>query len=76
LLRGTVTSNPIFARDGKSFYYAIAFHGEVTFHRQAWKEGKSIGARQVALKISFAFSKNYIGNAYGCPTGLLVSGCP
>jgi serine/threonine protein kinase/Tol biopolymer transport system component len=64
LLRGTVTSNPTFARDGKSFFYAIASRGEVTIHRQAWKDGRSIGAPQVALKIPFAFSDTYNGNAY------------
>jgi hypothetical protein len=65
LLRGTVASNPTFARDGKSFFYAIASRGEVTVHRQAWKDGKSIGAPQVALKIPFTFSDTYNnGNAY------------
>jgi tRNA A-37 threonylcarbamoyl transferase component Bud32 len=64
LLRGTVTSNPTFARDGKSFFYAIASRSGVTIHRQAWKNGRSIGAPQVALKIPFAFSDTYNGNAY------------
>jgi serine/threonine protein kinase/Tol biopolymer transport system component len=64
LLPGTVTSNPTFARDGKSFFYAFASRGEFTIHRQAWKEGRTIGVPQVALKIPFAFSDTYNGNAY------------
>jgi serine/threonine protein kinase/Tol biopolymer transport system component len=64
LLPGTVTSNPTFARDDKSFFYAIASRGEVTIYRQTWKEGKTIGAPQVALKVPFAFSQTYNGNAY------------
>jgi serine/threonine protein kinase len=64
LLPGASTSNPTFARDGKSFFYAIASRGDVTIYRQAWKDGKIVGAHQVALKVPFAFSQNYIGNAY------------
>jgi Tol biopolymer transport system component/predicted Ser/Thr protein kinase len=65
LLPGTVTSNPTFARDGKSFFYSITSRGEVTIYRQAWKEGKTIGAPQVALKVPFAFPLTYAnGNAY------------
>jgi Tol biopolymer transport system component len=64
LLRGTVTSNPTFARDGKAFLYAIASRGEVTIYRQVWADGKTIGAPQVALKVPFAFSQFYNGNAY------------
>ena len=55
LLPGIVTSNATFARDGKSFLYAVASRGEVTIYRQPWKDGKSIGAPQVALKVPFAF---------------------
>jgi serine/threonine protein kinase/Tol biopolymer transport system component len=64
LLPGTVTSNPTFARDGTSFFYAITSRGEVTIYRQAWKDGKTIGARQVALKVPFTFPVSYNGNAY------------
>jgi len=64
LLPGTLTSNPTFARDGKSFFYAIASRGEITIYRQTWKDGKTIGTPQVALKIPFAFSQTYNGNAY------------
>ena len=55
LLPGVVTFNATFARDGKSFLYAVASRGEVTIYRQPWKDGKTIGAPQVALKVPFAF---------------------
>jgi hypothetical protein len=64
LLPGVVTFNATFARDGKSFLYAVASRGEVTIYRQAWRDGKTIGAGQVALKVPFAFPLMYAGNAY------------
>ena len=64
LLPDTLTSNPIFARDGKSFFYVIASRGKVTIYRQPWKDGKILDAPQVALKVPFAFSQTYNGNAY------------
>ncbi|HEV2495999.1 MAG TPA: protein kinase [Terriglobia bacterium] len=65
LLPGVVTFGLRFAPDGKSFLYAVASGGQVTFYRQAWSEGKLIGKPQVALKLPFAFrlaSSN--GNAF------------
>jgi hypothetical protein len=53
-----------FARDGKSFLYAVASRGEVTIYRELWRDGKLIGAPQVALKVPFAFPLQYNGNAY------------
>jgi len=64
LLPGVVTVGATFALDGKSFLYAVASRGEVTFYRQPWKDGKTIGPPQVALKVPFAFPLAYIGNAY------------
>jgi hypothetical protein len=65
LLPGVVTFTAIFARDGKSFLYAVASRGEVTIYRQPWNDGKLIGAAQVALKVPFAFPLDYAGgNAY------------
>ena len=64
LLPGVVTYSATFARDGKSFLYAIASRGEVTIYRQPWKDGKTIGAPQVALKVPFVFPLSYKGNAY------------
>jgi serine/threonine protein kinase len=53
----------IFAPDGKSFLYAVAFRGEVAIYRQPWKDGRVIGTPQVALKLPFAFPLSY-GNTY------------
>jgi serine/threonine protein kinase/Tol biopolymer transport system component len=64
LLPGVVTIGAIFARDGKSFLYAVASHGEVTIYRQPWKDGKLTGSSQVALKVPFVFPLVYQGNAY------------
>ena len=65
MLPGVVTFNATFARDGKSFLYAVASRGEVTIYRQPWRDGKLIGAPQVALKVPFAFPLDYAnGNAY------------
>lgn len=64
LLPGVETFYVRFARDGKSFLYAVAAPGEVTFYRQAWRDGKVIGKPEVALKLPFAFPLSYQGNAY------------
>jgi serine/threonine protein kinase len=64
LLPGVVTFTVNFARDGKSFLYAVALRGEVTIYRQPWKDGKAIGSPQVALKVPFTFPLVYGGNAY------------
>ena len=64
LLPGIVTFGATFARDGKSFLYAVASRGEVTIYRQPWNVGKLIGSPQVALKVPFAFPLLYSGNAY------------
>jgi serine/threonine protein kinase len=64
LLPGVVTLPSTFSRDGKSFLYAVASRGQVTMYRQPWKDGKTIGAPQVALKVPFTFPLEYHGNAY------------
>jgi serine/threonine protein kinase/Tol biopolymer transport system component len=64
LMPDVVTANVFFARDGKSFLYAVASRGEVTIYRQPWTGGKLVAAAQVALKIPFAFPLEYGGNAY------------
>ena len=57
--------SPEQARDGKAFFYSITSRGKVTVYRQAWKDGKNIGAPQVALKVPFIFPPFYAGgNAY------------
>jgi TolB protein len=70
LLAGVETFTPRFARDGKSFVYAIAAPGEVTFYRQAWRDGRVVGKPEVALKLPFAFPLVYGGNAYDFPRDL------
>jgi serine/threonine protein kinase/Tol biopolymer transport system component len=55
LLPGVATGMTWFAGDGKSFLYAVPSRGKVTIYRQPWKDGKTIGAPQVALKAPFAF---------------------
>jgi serine/threonine protein kinase/Tol biopolymer transport system component len=63
LLPGVVTFGAIFARDGKSFLYEVSSRGEVMIYRQPWRDGKLIGAPQVALKVPFAFPLSYDTNA-------------
>jgi serine/threonine protein kinase/Tol biopolymer transport system component len=63
LLPGVVTFGATFARDGKSFLYEVSSRGEVMIYRQPWRNGRLIGAPQVALKVPFAFSLSYDTNA-------------
>jgi hypothetical protein len=44
--------------------YAAATRGEMTVYRQPWLDGKLTGPVQVALKVPFAFSISFGGNAY------------
>jgi serine/threonine protein kinase len=64
LLPGVVTFSILFARDGKSFLYAIPSRHDVTVYRQNWQTGKLVGQPQVALKLPFAFPLVSGGNAY------------
>jgi len=64
LLPGVETFLVRFARGSRSLLYAVATRGEVTFYRQAWRDGKLIGKPEVALKLPFAFPLEYQGNAY------------
>jgi Tol biopolymer transport system component/predicted Ser/Thr protein kinase len=65
LLPGVTTFGVSFARDGNSFLYAVASRGEVTIFRQSWRNGKTTGVPQVALKVPFTFPLRYgEGNAY------------
>jgi hypothetical protein len=61
LLPGVATDTAFFAGDGKLFLYAIASHSQVTIYRQPWRDGKTIGAPQVALRVPFAFPLDYAG---------------
>jgi hypothetical protein len=64
LIPGVVTFSILFARNGKSFLYAIPSRRDVTIYRQNWQAGKLIGQPQVALKLPFAFPLVSGGNAY------------
>ena len=59
LLPGAASFGAWYARDGKSFLYSVTSRGEATIYRQPLKDGKIIGAPQVALKVPFAFPLNY-----------------
>ena len=73
LLSGVVTFLPSFARDGKSFLYAVASREEVTIFRQPWRDGKLTGATQVALRVPFAFPLDYAGgNTYDFSADLSI----
>ena len=64
LLPGVIAYGTHFTHDGKSFLYPVASRGEVTIYRQPWRQGKLIGAAQVALKVPFAFPLDYAGGGY------------
>jgi Tol biopolymer transport system component len=64
LVPGVVTFSILFARDGKSFLYAIPSRHDVTIYRQNWQAGNVVGQRQVSLKLPFAFPLVSGGNAY------------
>jgi len=67
LLPSVITSNAVFARDGKSILYAASPRGETVIYRQLWKEGKTLGVPQVALRVPFALvlvSGSSSGNGY------------
>ena len=64
LIPGVFTFGTLYAPDGKSILYAAATRGEMTVYRQPWLDGKLTGPVQVALKVPFAFSISFGGNAY------------
>jgi Tol biopolymer transport system component len=59
LLPGIATAGAKFASDGNSFLYGVRTGGEYSIYRQPWKDGKTIGAPQVALKVPFVFNLEY-----------------
>jgi serine/threonine protein kinase/Tol biopolymer transport system component len=64
LIPGALTFGALFAPDGKSILYAVATRGEMNVYRRPWLDGKLTGPVQVALKVPFAFSISFGGNAY------------
>src|SRR5262249_27403198 len=63
LLPGVETIYATIAPDGKSFFYAVSSRRETSIFRQLWKDGKTIGAPQVALKVPFALPTFYENHA-------------
>jgi serine/threonine protein kinase len=61
---GITTFLTMFAKDGKSFLYTLAAHGETTIWRQPWRNGVAVGAAVPAFKLPFALREDYGGNAY------------
>ena len=62
LLPGVETLYATIARDGESFFYAVASRRETSIFRQLWKDGKAIGTPQLALEVPFAFPAFYAGH--------------
>ncbi|MGC2732498.1 MAG: protein kinase [Candidatus Acidiferrales bacterium] len=64
LVTGVVTFGVVFAKDGKSFTYAVPSQHDVPIYRQGWQDGKLVGKPQIALTLPFAFPLVSGGNAY------------
>jgi hypothetical protein len=54
----------MYSRDGKSYLYSLASHGQTTVFRQPWRNGIPIGSPVPALKLPFALREDYGGNAF------------
>jgi serine/threonine protein kinase len=52
------------APDGKSLLYAVEGKKEILFYRVPWEDGKLTGPPEMAMKVPFAFSFEFMGNAY------------
>jgi Tol biopolymer transport system component len=57
LKSGITTYLTMFAKDGKSFLYSLASHGETTIWRQPWQNGEVIGAPIPAFKLPYCFAR-------------------
>jgi serine/threonine protein kinase len=64
LVPGVTSFLPRFSHDGKYVLYTISSRGEVILYRLPWLNGKATGPAQVVLKLPFAFSQFFGGNAY------------
>jgi hypothetical protein len=56
VLPGVVTFNVTFARDGKSFLYAVPSRAEITIFRQAWRDGQTHGDTSSGFEGALHFS--------------------
>jgi serine/threonine protein kinase len=70
LKSGIATFILMFGRDGKSFLYSLASHGETVIYRQPWRNGTAIGSPAPALKVPLALREDYNGNAFTVSTDL------
>ena len=61
---GITTYLAMFAKDGKSYLYSLASHGETVIWRQPWHNGVAVGSPVPALKLPFSLREDYGGNAY------------
>ena len=64
LVPDVTTFLPRFSQDGKYVLYTISLRGHVILYRLPWLNGNATGPAQVVLKLPFAFSQNFGGNAY------------
>ena len=65
VLKSNITTYlAMFAKDGNSYLYSLASHGETTIWRQPWHNGVTVGSPVPALKLPFALREDYGGNAY------------
>ena len=64
LRAGITTFLLMFAKDERSFLYALPSHGETTVWRQPWRNGGIVGDPVAALKLPFALREDYFGNAF------------
>ena len=55
---------PRFSFDGKYVVYTVSSRGEVNLYRLPWSNGQVTGAAQLVMKLPFAFSQYFGGNAY------------
>ncbi len=64
LVPGITSFIPRFSNDGKYVVYAVSSRGEVSLYRLPWSKGQATGPAQLVIKLPFAFSQFFGGNAY------------
>jgi hypothetical protein len=69
LLPDVFTWTTIFARDGKSFLYAVSALDGTIIYRQRWKDGKLVGSPSVEVKVPINLS-GFLGDSYSFSSDL------
>jgi Tol biopolymer transport system component len=64
LVPGITSFVPRFSYDGKYVVYAVSSRGGVSLYRLPWSNGQATGPAQLVIKLPFAFSQFFGGNAY------------